>query len=191
MLIVLSHIYSSNSFMNLLLVWMSCSQKNRYSIPRTWELNNSCFCLLISRTRFGHQAVIISPVLTAHYCHSSTVWVKSIVHVDLSTSTFFFPQYFYPLAIILRGLWLRLKTGTACVCLTVLVIHQFWWHISYIYCFNLLFLYFSTWCIWAHIILLSLFFRRLCGPFAVFHHSLCSPKHGIHQIMDRFNGNTH
>ena len=42
--------------------------------------------------------------------------------------------------------------------LTFLVIHQFWWHVYYSYSFNLLFLYFSTWCIWALIILLSLFF---------------------------------
>ena len=59
----------------------------------------------------------MSPVLTAHYCHSSTVWAKNIVHVDLSTSTFFFFfSIFSSPCYNVIGFMTQVETGTACVC---------------------------------------------------------------------------
>ena len=95
------------------------------------------------------------------------------------------------------GFWLRLKWH--CICqamvaililewfagacsvwtrariLPFLVIHQFWWHVYYSYSFNLLFSYFSTWFIWALIILLSLFFGGRVG------YLLCFTTHFVPQ----------
>ena len=83
LLIVSLHIHSSNSFMNLL--WMSCSQK-----LRTPNFAPVGYMIAVSVEKFiDFLGVIMSPVLTAHYCHSSIVWAKNIVHVDLSTSTFY------------------------------------------------------------------------------------------------------